>query len=85
MQKSSYRYVSRLSIDKPSFMKFLTFVIAINMPFSKFTHKEKVQTEVWTSDHQQTPERGLEREITPSPFFIDFGGMYGEIARFYKA
>ncbi|MBQ4618403.1 MAG: hypothetical protein IJB25_00780, partial [Clostridia bacterium] len=37
------------------------------------------------SDHQQTPERGLEREITPSPFPIDFGGMYVKIARFHKA
>jgi len=27
----------------------------------------------------------LERERTPSPFSIDFGGMYGKIARFYKA
>ena len=27
----------------------------------------------------------MERERTPSPFSIDFGGMYGEIARFHKA
>ncbi|MBR3927623.1 MAG: hypothetical protein IKJ65_01320, partial [Clostridia bacterium] len=26
-----------------------------------------------------------ERERTPSPFSIDFGGMYGKIARFHKA
>jgi len=37
------------------------------------------------SDHQQTLGRGMERERTPSPFSIDFGGMYGEIARFHKA
>ena len=27
----------------------------------------------------------MERERTSSPFSIDFGGMYGKIARFYKA
>ena len=27
----------------------------------------------------------MEREITHSPFSIDFGGMYGKIARFHKA
>ncbi len=27
----------------------------------------------------------MERERTSSPFSIDFGGMHGEIARFYKA
>ena len=27
----------------------------------------------------------MERERVPSPFSIDFGGMHGEIARFYKA
>ena len=27
----------------------------------------------------------MERERTPSPFSIDFGGMYGEIVRFHKA
>jgi len=27
----------------------------------------------------------MERERTPSPFSIDFGGMYGKIARFHKA
>ena len=27
----------------------------------------------------------MEREITPSPFSIDFGGMYLKIARFHKA
>ncbi len=27
----------------------------------------------------------MERERTPSPFSIDFVGMYGKIARFYKA
>ena len=27
----------------------------------------------------------MERVETPSPFLIDFGGMYGEIARFHKA
>ncbi|MBQ3169767.1 MAG: hypothetical protein IJB99_08405, partial [Clostridia bacterium] len=37
------------------------------------------------SDHQQTPGRGLEREVTPSPFSIDFGGMHVKIARFHKA
>ncbi|MBR3928920.1 MAG: hypothetical protein IKJ65_07975, partial [Clostridia bacterium] len=37
------------------------------------------------SDHQQTLGRGLERERTPSPFSIDFGGMYLKIARFHKA
>jgi len=40
---------------------------------------------VHRSDHQQIYGRGLERERTPSPFSIDFGGMYGEIARFHKA
>ncbi len=37
------------------------------------------------SDHQQTSGRGMERERTSSPFSIDFGGMYGKIARFHKA
>ncbi|MBR3929887.1 MAG: hypothetical protein IKJ65_12910 [Clostridia bacterium] len=27
----------------------------------------------------------MERERIPSPFSIDFDGVYGEIARFYKA
>jgi len=27
----------------------------------------------------------MERERTPSPFSIDFGGMYVKIARFHKA
>ena len=27
----------------------------------------------------------MERERTPSPFSIDFGGMYGKIERFHKA
>ncbi|MBR3928454.1 MAG: hypothetical protein IKJ65_05550 [Clostridia bacterium] len=27
----------------------------------------------------------MERERTPSPFSIDFGGMYLKIARFHKA